>query len=130
MLKSGLLSLRTEKMVANLGDNSSGANPLVGCLIRIIVIECTAGRIGAIESLTSCAACRVGDSFVDLSIGNGGEGARLIDNTGDAVREGGGLHAVEDNCADCYLTDIGFSAGFGGDDAGEQFKVGVGNRRG
>ena len=117
-------------MCANPGDDRAGANPFVGGLVRIIIVESAAGGVGAVEGLARGAAGGVGDGFVNLAVGDGGEGAGLVNDAGNAVREGGGLDAVEHHRTDRHLADIRFAAGLGRDDAGQQLKVGVGDRTG
>lgn len=115
-------------MLPNAGDDRTGANPTVRGFVGIVIVESAAGGVGAIEGIPCSAAGRVGDRFIDLTVGDGGEGSGLVDDAGDAVGEGGGFHPIEDNGTDSDLTDIRFSAGFGGDDAGKQFQIGIGNR--
>ena len=115
-------------MLPNAGDDRTGANPTVRGFVGIVIVESAAGGVGAIERIPCSAAGRVGDRFIDLTVGDGGEGSGLVDDAGDAVGEGGGFHPIEDNGTDSDLTDIRFSAGFGGDDAGKQFQIGIGNR--
>lgn len=117
-----------EQVLPDAGDDRTGTNPAVGGLVRVVIVESAAGGVGAVERIPCSATGRVGDRFVDLTIGDGGEGSGLVDDAGDAVGEGGGFHPIEDNGADSDLTDIRFSAGFGGDDAGKQFQIGIGNR--
>ena len=87
-------------MCANPGDDRAGANPFVGGLVRIIIVESAAGGVGAVERLARGAAGGVGDGFVNLAVGDGGEGAGLVNDAGNAVREGGGLDAVEHHRTD------------------------------
>ena len=100
-------------MLPNAGDDRTGANPTVRGFVGIVIVESAAGGVGAIEGIPCSAAGRVGDRFIDLTVGDGGEGSGLVDDAGDAVGEGGGFHPIEDNGTDSDLTDIRFSAGFG-----------------
>lgn len=115
-------------MLSDAGDDRTGANPTVGGFVGVIIVKSAAGGVRAVERIPCSAAGRVGDRFVDLTIGDGGEGSGLVDDTGDAVGKGGGFHPIEDDSADSDLTDIRFSPSFGGDDAGKQFQIGIGNR--
>lgn len=117
-------------MLSDLGDDRAGANPSVRGLIGIIIVQCAAGGVGAVERFSCGAAGRVGDRLMNLSVGDGGEGSGLIDNAGDAVGEGGGFHPVEHHSTDGDLTDIRFAPRLSGDDARQQLKVGFRNRTG
>lgn len=115
-------------MLSDAGDDRTGANPTVGGFVGVIIVKSAAGGVRAVERIPCSAAGRVGDRFVDLTIGDGSEGSGLVDDTGDAVGKGGGFHSIEDDSADSDLTDIRFSPSFGGDDAGKQFQISIGNR--
>ena len=73
------------------------------CFVGIVIVESAAGGVGAIEGIPCSAAGRVGDRFIDLTVGDGGEGSGLVDDAGDAVGEGGGFHPIEDNGTDSDL---------------------------
>lgn len=63
-------------MLPNAGDDRTGANPTVRGFVGIVIVESAAGGVGAIEGIPCSAAGRVGDRFIDLTVGDGGEGSR------------------------------------------------------
>lgn len=126
---TGIFYLGTEKMFADAGDDRTAADPAVGGLIGVIIVESTAGGVGAGERFACGTFGGIGDSGVDLSVRDGGESAWLINNAGNTVGEGGGLHAVEDDRTDSDLTDIRFAAGFSRNNACKKLDVGIGHRR-
>lgn len=110
-------------MLADHGDDRTGENPLVCRFGGVIVIDGSAGRILAVDGVTGRTVSALGDRSVDSAIIEAGERARLIDDAGERIREGGMLHAVENHRADGYLSCVGFASGFGGYNLGQQVNV-------
>ena len=93
-------------MLPNAGDDRTGANPTVRGFVGIVIVESAAGGVGAIEGIPCSAAGRVGDRFIDLTVGDGGEGSGLVDDPGEGVGEGGMLHPVQDHRSHGHLPDV------------------------
>ena len=114
-----------KEVVADAFDYRTGANPLIAGLIRIKIVDGTAGGVGAVEGFLGGPLGGLVDFLIDLAIGDGSEGPRLVDDPGNGVREGRMLHTVEYYSAYSNLADIGLSPGFCGDDAGQQLVIAV-----
>lgn len=104
--------LAAEQMVADSFNNRAGTNPGIGGFGRIIIIDGSAGGIPSVERV-ACGVIRgVADRLIKLSVGDGGESPRLINDAGQRIREGRVLNAIKNHGSHSYLSGIVFAACF------------------
>ena len=102
----------TKQMVADPLDDRAGADPGIGGFGGIIIVDGTAGGIPAIECIAGSVIGGVADGLIELPVGNGGKGTRLIDHAGQGIGKGRVLNAIQNNGAYCNLSGIVFAACF------------------
>ena len=111
-------------MFANGADGGATIDPFVGGLGGIVIIQCTAGGIGAVQSILGSATAAVGDcNRVELAIVQSGKCALLINDAGDGVGKGGAGDPIQDNGAYGDLPAVRFATGFGRYKPCQQIKV-------
>ena len=104
-------------MVADGCGDRQGADPLIFCCFRIVIINASAGGIPAVKRVSCRIISGGGNRLIDLSVNNGGKGSVLVDYAGERVGERGMFDPVQNNGADGNLTGIRFSPRFGGNDS-------------
>lgn len=87
------------------------------------VIHRAAARIPAAERVARGTVSALGDGLVELSVVHAGEGVGLVDDAGNAVREGRVVDAVEYHGADRDLSGIRLSPRLGGNEPCEEIFV-------
>ena len=112
-------------MVADGDDHRARPDPGACRGGGIKIVEGAAAGVAAVQRVLGGTVRALGDGLVKLAVGDGGEGVRLIDHTGDRVRERGMAHAVEHHRPYRHLAVVGLAPGLGGDDARKKIHIAV-----
>ncbi len=99
-------------MFSNAFDDGAGTNPFADGTVGVIVVDCSPGRVGAIQGVSGCTVCRGCYWLMELSIGDRSKGSGLINYTGEGVRERRVFNAVQNHSPYSNLTRIGLTPGF------------------
>ena len=109
--QAGSACLFAESVVAYYLSDWTAEHPFVCCFFGIIIVDCAAAWIPAVDAVLRRFSCGVDNWLAPVAVVQGGEGARLVDDPGNCIRKGGVLHAVEDDRAHGYLPCVAFTAG-------------------
>ena len=101
-----------KEMLADLDDDRAGADPLIRRGDRVIVIDCAAGGIPAVERVLCGAVAAFRYRLIELPVVQAGEGAFLINHAGNGIGKRRVFHPVEHDRAYRNLAGIRFPAGF------------------
>ena len=96
-------------MTADYDDQRTRPDPFAGGLGRVKIVDRAAGGVPAVEGVLRGAIGAGRDRLVELAVVDAGEGAVLIDDAGDGIRERRMADAVEHDGADGDLAGIGLS---------------------
>ncbi len=121
--------LSTEAMASDDDDQRPRPDPFTRGFGGVEIVNCAAGGIPAVQRILRGAVGASRDGLVELAVIDTGEGAVLIDDAGDGIREGRMAHTVEHHGADGDLAGIGLSPRLGGDQAREQIELRASGRR-
>ena len=87
-------------MAADHDDQRPGPDPVAGGLGRVEIVDRAAGGVPAVQGVLRGAIGAGRDRLVELTVADAGEGAVLIDDAGDGIRERRMPDAVEHDSAD------------------------------